>query len=202
MKIGLYGGSFSPPHIGHVRAAECFLRERKPDVLHVMPAACSPHKSQSAFDDSHHRLQMCRLAFAGIPSVQVSDREIARGGTSYTVLTLREYKALYGKDTEIEMLVGTDMFLCLDRWYCFEEIFSLARIVCMRREGELQSLLEAADARYRALGADTVLVDNPVTEISSSEVRAMLARGERSPLLQDCVFAYIREKGLYGYADA
>ncbi len=202
MRIGLYGGSFSPPHIGHVRAAETFLLERGLDALHVMPTAQSPHKTQVLGAGDADRLEMCRLAFAHLPRVAVSDHEIARGGKSYTVLTLRDYKAKYGDGTEIEMLVGTDMFLSLDQWFCFEEIFSLARIVCMRRESEPSGLaeLQAASARYRALGADTVLVSNDVTEISSSEVRMTLARGERPSMLQASVFDYIRKKGLYGYA--
>ncbi len=204
MRIGLYGGSFSPPHIGHVRAAETFLLERGLDELHVMPTAQSPHKVQVLGATEADRLAMCRLAFAHLPQVTVSDHEIARGGKSYTVLTLREYRERYGREAEIEMLVGTDMFLSLDQWFCYEEILSLARIVCMRREDEPHGLeaIMAASERYRALGADSVLVTNTVTEISSSDIRSALARGERPEMLQDGVLDYIREKGLYGDAGA
>ena len=75
MKIGIYGGTFSPPHLGHVRAAELFIRERALDELHIIPAGMPPHKQEDGRASSDDRLAMCRLAFAHLPEVKISDRE-------------------------------------------------------------------------------------------------------------------------------
>ena len=92
-KIGLYGGTFAPPHLGHVHAARAFLRAIPVDRLLVMPTFQPPHKAKAAGDTPEVRLEMCRAAFAGIPGVEVSDYEITKADVSYTVQTLRHLTA-------------------------------------------------------------------------------------------------------------
>lgn len=198
MKVGIYGGTFSPPHLGHVRAAELFIRERKLDELHVIPAGMPPHKAEDGFATSDDRLTMCRLAFSHLKEVKVSDREIAREGKSYTVLTLREYAE---EGIRPELLIGTDMMLSFERWYCFEEILSLCTLVCIPREsdgrknGELLALAERLTSRY---GAKIVFLKGRAIEISSSELRQCLQEKKATELLSSSVVDYIGKRGLYG----
>ena len=196
-KIGIYGGTFSPPHLGHVRAAELFIRERALTELHIVPAGIPPHKAEGACVTAEDRLQMCRLAFSHLPAAQILDFEILRGGKSYTVLTLREYAE---KGIRPELLLGTDMLLSFEKWYCFEEIFSLCTLVCIPREedGRQNEALFALAERFRcAYGADIAFLSGRAVEISSSELRALLAAKRPSELLPHSVATYIRERGLY-----
>ena len=119
MRLGIYGGTFSPPHMGHVLAAEAFVREIALDRLLIMPTAIPPHKEAHDVPADEHRLALCRLAFEGIAGAEVSDLELRRGGRSYTYLTLRE---LQREDQEIFFLCGTDMLLSLDSWRNADEV--------------------------------------------------------------------------------
>ena len=108
MKIAIFGGSFDPPHIEHVRLAQSAVKSLKLDTLFIMPAHTPPHKKGKALSSDEDRLAMCRLAFKKCPKAEVSDYEISRGGTSYTYLTCRYFKEAY-PDAELFFLVGTDM---------------------------------------------------------------------------------------------
>lgn len=196
-RIAIYGGSFSPPHLGHFRALEGFIRQEKPDRTLVIPAHTPPHKQLKGNASPEQRMQMCRIAFGDLP-VTVSDMELCRGGTSYTVLTLRELKR---EDNTLMLLCGTDMFLTLDTWYCPEEIFALAEIVYMRREEdaavaeELQKKAELYRQKYTA--AVRELVCRPL-EISSTDLRSMIAEGEDTTnYLHPAVREYIERCQLY-----
>lgn len=199
-RIGIYGGSFSPPHLGHRRALSAFLRQEKPDEMLLIPALVPPHKYLEGHAAPSARLEMCRLAFGDLP-VTVSDREIRRGGTSYTVLTLKELKT---PDNTLILLCGTDMFLSLDTWYCADEIFRLAEIVYVVREQgatalRMRGLMEEKAEEYRSRYGATVreLSCAPI-EVSSTELRHMLARREdTSAYLSEKVREYIEQCSLY-----
>lgn len=196
-RIAIYGGSFSPPHIGHYRALEGLIRQERPDRTLVIPALVPPHKQLKGNASPAQRMEMCRIAFGDL-LVTVSDMELNRGGTSYTVLTLRELKS---EDNTLLLLCGTDMFLTLDTWYCPEEIFALAEIVYMRREedvGVSEELQKKAE-EYRKKFAATVheLVFKPL-EISSTELRNMISNGEDTTnYLHPAVREYIEQCQLY-----
>lgn len=198
MKTGIYGGTFSPPHIGHYLAAKAFLENYSLDELLIIPALVPPHKQINYADDPASRLELCRIAFSKLDKVKISDMEIARGGKSYTVMTLRE---LTREDRELYFLCGTDMMLTLDEWYCPEEIFRLAHIVCMRREDDPENTLklERKMEEYRKeFGASVSLIDATSFEISSSEVRAAIKAGKSTKeMLSAEVDEYIRRKGMY-----
>lgn len=198
MRIGVYGGTFAPIHRGHVAAAEAFLRQMELDLLYVIPTGIPPHKQVSASDDPIHRLRMCELAFAGRRDVIVSDMEIARGGKSYTVDTLR---ALAGEDRRLFLLTGTDMMLTLGQWRCAEEIFRLCYPVYIRRENDpiLEARIVAKNKEYQeAFGRIVRRISMDAVEISSTEVRAAAGRGEAlDAMVPKAVAAYIKEHGLY-----
>lgn len=196
-RLGIFGGSFSPPHTGHLYAARTFVREMKLDRLLIIPACISPGKTVTDPVPAEMRLAMCRLAFAGLPEAEVSDTEIRRGGVSYTADTLRE---LTRPGREIFVLCGTDTAMSLDRWHTPGVLFELATFVCIRRHHD--PAFEEAFARqneaYRASYGHTVrLIDAPAHPASSTEVRAALARGEEPKEVCPAVLAYIRENGLY-----
>ena len=197
--IGLYGGTFAPPHAGHVHAARAFSRAIDPDIFYIMPAFIPPHKHIDPADSPLDRLEMARLAFGGIPQAVVSDYEIREGGRSYTVNTLRHLWS----EGDIYMLVGTDMFLSLPAWREPEEIFRLAHIVLMRRESnpdEAARIVQAHVRYERDFSARITQIDERALELSSTELRSRLARGERiDGLVPPRVEEYIRLHGLYGY---
>ena len=197
-RIGIYGGTFSPPHNGHVAAARAFLAEAALDRLLIFPAGIPPHKQVSADDNPAHRLAMARLAFAGIPHAEVSDWEMTQPGRSYTVLTLEHFAA---PDRELVLLTGTDMFLSLDTWFRPADIFRLAEVVCIRREADSrkQMEIEKKSVEFREhFGARIRLLDDEAVVLSSSELRGIAAGGgDLSPYLSAPVVDYIHAHQLY-----
>lgn len=198
MRIGIYGGTFAPPHVGHVAAAQAFMSQMKLDILYVIPAAVPPHKQVDANDDPRHRLRMCELAFGGIEGVIVSDCEIRRGGKSYTVDTLREFAA---PEHRLFLLCGTDMLMTLDTWYRAEEIFKLCYPIYIRRDEDrsLDSAIVAKIGEYSdKYGAIVRRVVVPPIVLSSTEVRCAVKEGRPiSEMVAPAVEAYIRRNGLY-----
>ena len=197
-RIGIYGGTFSPPHNGHLRAAKAFMEQMWLDILYIIPAAIPPHKEMEKPVDPAHRLEMCRLAFGSMEGVYVSDMEIARGGKSYTVDTLRE---LSGEDRRLFLLCGTDMMLTLDTWRSPEEIFKLCYPVYIRRDNDrsLDEPIVKKIAEYHQKYGKVVrrIVTEPL-ELSSHDVREAIAL-EKSlkDMVPATVEAYIREHRLY-----
>lgn len=200
--MGIYGGTFSPPHLGHVNAGLSFLRQLDLDILTIMPARIAPHKQDSGIDPIH-RLNMTKLAFADAPEysdkITVSDFEINRTEISYTVNTLDHFSKL---GYRLYFLCGTDMFLSLDRWRSPEIIFSLATIAYIRREDESPEVtkqIEEALLRYREkYDATCVEILTDPIEVSSSEIRLLLAQNQdASHLISPAVNDYIRKHSLY-----
>lgn len=197
-RIGIYGGTFSPPHNGHIAAAKAFMEQMWLDFLYVIPTATPPHKEMDVPIDAAHRLEMCRLAFSGVEGVYVSDMEMRRGGRSYTVDTLRE---LTGPDRRLFLLCGTDMMLILDEWREPEEIFKLSYPVYIRRERDaiLDKKIVQKIAEYNQKYGKVVrrIVTEPI-ELSSNLVRERLQnREDVSNLIPESVEKYIRDNHLY-----
>ncbi len=198
LRVGIYGGTFSPIHTGHVEAAKAFMSQMWLDVLFVIPTGVSPHKEMSEGVSNADRLRMCELAFEGVEGVIVSDMEMRREGKSYTVDTLRE---LTDTDRRLFLLCGTDMILTLDQWRDPDEIFRLAYPTYIRREedAELDEKLVAKITEYRnKYGKNVVRINAPAVVVSSSEVRAKIEnREDITGLVPPAVAEYIKEKGLY-----
>ena len=194
-KIGIYGGSFSPPHNGHLGAARQFLAELSLDELIIMPSHISPHKVTDPTLTSRHRFEMAKLAFSDIPHITVSDYEIEKGDVSYTANTLSHFAS----EGELYFLCGTDMFLTLSSWYRPDIIFQNAIIVLASREkGKEESVQKAKEAYEKDFDARIVILNNPVIPLSSTEVRNTLKQGKDvGQYLKKSVEVYIREHRLY-----
>lgn len=202
MKIGIYGGSFNPIHRGHLTAAQSAAQQLGLDRLFLIPASVPPHKQLSADSASaQQRLEMTVLATAEMQcKVDVLDIELRRTGKSYTSDTLRELKEKY-PDDELWLLMGTDMFLSLQTWHEPEVIMSLASIGAFSRteEGEDEEFAAQKAFLEKTYGATVVTMENPrVIEISSTQVRAALPKGDGEEYLSAAVYGYILRHGLYG----
>lgn len=198
MRVGIYGGTFSPVHNGHVAAAKAFMEQMWLDILYVIPTGVTPHKTMKGDATAADRLEMCRLAFEGMEGVIVSDLEMRREGKSYTVDTLRQ---LYDPDGRLFLLMGTDMLLTLDKWREPEEIFRLCYPVYIRREedGALDAaIVEKIKTYQEKYGKVVRRIVAPAIEISSTDVRAAVAEGfPIEGAVPSSVAAYIRDRGLY-----
>lgn len=194
MNIGLFGGTFNPPHVGHSAAARACIGALSLDRLIFMPAGVPPHKKLPEYSATpNQRLQMVRLAAKDVPGAVVSDLELRRGGTSYTadtVLTLREqYPA-----AALWLVVGTDMLESFHRWRRPEDIVRACALAVVARDDRPRRELEEAAQRLRdRFGAQVRIIDAPPVPASSTEVRG--GRGEA--LLAPQVADYIAFYGLY-----
>lgn len=198
MRVGIYGGTFSPVHNGHVAAARAFMEQMWLDILYVIPTGVTPHKDMKGDATALDRLEMCRLAFGGMEGVIVSDLEMRREGKSYTVDTLRE---LYDPDGRLFLLMGTDMLMTLDKWREPDEIFRLCYPVYVRREtdGELDApIVEKIKSYQDKYGKVVRRIVTPAIELSSTDVRAAVAEGfPIEGAVPPAVADYIHTHGLY-----
>lgn len=205
MKIGVYGGTFNPPHLGHVTAARAVSELLKLDKLLFIPAGLPPHKPLPEGTPSpEQRLEMTRLAAeqTGLGDrVETLDLEILRGGRSYTSETLELLRQQY-PDDELWLLMGTDMFLTIQTWHDPARIFELAGIAAFGRTEEDTEELFAVqrDYLYRTYPNARIftLTIPGVIDVSSTELRQALREGKGGTLLPPAVYGYILRHGLYG----
>lgn len=202
MRIGIMGGTFNPPHTGHINAAEAACRELSLSKLILIPTATPPHKEMAKDSaTAEQRLYMTGL-LAKILGAEVSDIEIARGGKSYTVDTLTALSLEY-PGNELWLIVGTDMFLTLEEWKNPERIFELASITCVPRSNDdREKLLSYSKVLREKYGAVTRIIDVPAVTISSSELRPETQAEEMKKFIPEAILSYIRENKLYAKAAA
>ena len=204
MKIGVYGGTFNPPHLGHLTAARAVYELLGLDLLLLIPAGLPPHKELPAGSPTpEQRLEMTRLAGEQLglgDKVRTLDIELERGGRSFTSDTLAQLKAQY-PDSELWLLMGTDMFLTLQAWHEPEKILSLAGIAAFgRTEEDTEELFSAQrEYLYKTYPQARIftLTIPGVIDVSSTELREKLAKGEGGNLLAPAVYGYILREGLY-----
>lgn len=204
MKIGVYGGTFNPPHLGHVTAARAVFELLKLDKLLLIPAGLPPHKDLPAGSPTaEQRLEMTRLAADQIglgDRVEVLDLELRRAGRSFTSDTLAQLKERYPED-QLWLLMGTDMFLTLQTWHEPEKVLSLAGIAAFgRTEEDTEELFsvqrEYLYQTYPQARLFTLTIPG-VIDVSSTELRQQLAKGAGGQPLPPAVYGYILREGLY-----
>lgn len=196
-RIGIYGGAFNPPHIGHIAGAKYALKALGLERLLLIPSCVSPHKPlPENSPDPAQRLEMLRLAATDL-RMEVSDLEFQRGGTSYTYETVEQVRQQY-PDAELILLMGTDMFLSFNRWRAPERIVQNVSLAVMcRGEKKEQEQIQEKIPVLEQMGAKIYVLENPVTEISSSDLRRMVVFGCAAPYLAPEVADYICANGLY-----
>ena len=198
-RIGIYGGTFNPPHIGHIQAAKQAVSLLGLSKLLLVPAYAPPHKSAlpSNSPTPRQRLEMLRIAVADSPKIEVSDLELIREGISYSVETVAQVRRDY-PEAELVLFVGTDMFLSFDTWKNPDEILKNASLgVFYRGEKGERSDIQEKKAELEARGARVYLVQNDVIPISSTQMRRLLAFRCAGEFLPEGVLDYVREHRLY-----
>lgn len=197
MKIGIYGGSFDPVHVGHVNAALTFKEELSLDKIIVIPAYQPPHKKGLAMTPSEHRINMCNLAFGKLEGFEVSDIEILRADEGYMADTVAQIREIY-PDDELYLLIGGDMLLYFRKWYAWSKITDEAVIAVAARNWDDDAALEAEAAVLRSYGAEVRIVPIDVKEISSTAVRETVRRADDiSSMVPEGVDEYIWDHYLY-----
>lgn len=193
---GILGGTFDPVHNAHIRLAVHAYNELHLEKVIFIPAYIPPHKTDRIITGEKHRLEMTRLAVRDFAEFEVSDIELKLSGASYTARTLT---ILAEQNENLVFILGADSYMALDSWYHPEIIFAKARIACACRDGiSAQSIKDKADFYDRKYGAVTHLLRMDDTDISSTEIRRLIAEGKDAErYLPAAVYKYIRENGLY-----
>lgn len=193
--VGILGGSFNPPHVGHLTCARMAAEQLGLDRVLVMPLSEPSHRELAADPGPEARLELCRLATAGDDVLETSDLEVARGGVSYTVETL---EALYGGESELTLILGADAADRIDSWRRPERILELARLAVAPRGGTPDAGEVARGVAGRFPGATAVAFTMPRIDISSSMLRERVATGRTvRDLVPPAVEAAIDENGWY-----
>jgi len=187
--VGIFGGSFDPPHIGHLIAAQSVLEIRKLSKIIFIPNGISPNKNYQRGASAQDRLNMLKISIEEIPYFEYSDIEIKNPEVSYTINTLRMLRSLY---EELELIIGYDNLLEFSTWKEPEEIIKCAKLAVLKRNTITES--EIKDKYYNT----AVFVDTPVIEISSTEIRKRIKNGlPVNYLVADKVKEYIYKFNLY-----
>ncbi len=204
MKIGVYGGTFNPPHLGHLAAARAAVEELGLDKLLLIPAAVPPHKALPQETPAlEHRVAMVeKMADAMLMPkvVELSHLELEREGKSYTSETLEAIHKQY-PGAQLWLIMGTDMFLTLHQWHDPGEILKLAGICAFGRKEQDGEAVFAPQRTFleKNYGAKVATMTLPdLVEISSTQLRELLARGEGAQYLHPSIYGYILMHGLYG----
>ncbi len=201
MKLGLFGGSFDPVHRGHVLPVLEARERLELDQVIYLPTADPPHKPGRQFAPAHARYSMVELALLDEPDLQVSALELTPGRAAFTVDTVEHFEAEY-PDAELHVLIGGDSFASLDSWGRWRDIVAMARIVVLVRPGwEIERTrrdLSPELARV-AEGERVHFLANPAVEVSSTDLRQRIHRGEEIPaqVMPPLVLQYVRKYSLY-----
>ena len=190
-RIGIFGGSFDPPHIGHLAIAEQAREQMRLDAVYFVPAYIPPHKRKRSFARSDHRLTMTRLALRGNKFFKVSNVEIKRAGVSYTVDTVQQFRRRFPQ-AELFLLIGSDNLADFQKWKSYKSILTAATLLVYPRSGTASSKEASFSSRK------VFFVKGEFLDISSSSIRiAASAKHSIRYLVPDAVRSYIIKKKLY-----
>ena len=188
-KIGLFGGSFDPIHLGHIITAQIVFEARKLDKIIFMPCYFSPHKTDAKYAPPIHRLNMVMLAIKKYEHFSVSDFEISRNQISYTIDTINELRKKY---SDIELIIGQDNLDVFDKWHKPDEIISKAKLVVLRRNFIKKNSFK--NKYYES----AIFVDTPIIDISSTEIKNRIKNNLRIDFLTgEEISNYIIQNNLY-----
>lgn len=198
MKLGVLGGTFDPIHNGHLMMAESALRHLGLSQVLFVPAGRPRFKNRRAVSAARHRLRMVELAIDGKPSFRLSAMEIERRGVTYTVDTLRELKSGLEPADELFFIMGWDSLAELPLWHQPSDLISLCNLVAVPRAGYAKPDLTILEKKITGLSQRLFMLNEPVVDISSSDIRNRARDGlDIRELVPDSVADYIAENGLY-----
>ncbi len=219
MKIGLFGGTFNPVHLGHVSVARQVKQHFGLDTVYIIPSAIPPHKNCKGIVDAEDRLEMVRLAFQEKEGFIVSDVELKRAGLSYTIDTVKHFKSLVSPGTRMYLLMGVDAFLDIDTWMRFKALFSLVSFIVVNRperdnrdqyaSDEIKGIIHTHISDKYIFSVSEQCYDHPAylpihvlkispVELSSTRIRACLKKHIAiDAMVPPSVKEYIEKKGLY-----
>ena len=187
MKIGIYGGSFDPPHRGHKNIAEFVIKQLDLDKLLIVPIGIASH-GKNNLTPAQKRMKMCELTFGDIKNIEISSVEIDMEGISYTFKTLEALIEKYGQEHEYFEIIGEDSAAYFDKWKEYKKILELSTVVVLKRKG-FKNIVNSPKI---------VTVDNPYFNISSTEIKEKIKNGEDvSKFLDEETEKFIKEKKLY-----
>lgn len=209
--IGLFGGTFDPVHMGHLKAAQEIKRAFPLDYIHFVPAYIPPHKTHLGPTSSTHRLEMLKKALTLYPDFSIAEYELNKKGISYTIDTIRYYKKTLLPESQLYWILGSDAFLGIHTWKEPHEIFANSHVIVIHRPGysleshsilskwpKLFITLEEGKKYQHSSGHIVFIFDLDVIDISSSKLRQKIARGEPfSSFVTPEVEDYIRANNLY-----
>lgn len=195
--LGVFGGTFDPVHNGHLSVAREVRRRLELDEVWFLPAGQPWMKSDRPVSPAFHRVRMLRLALRGKRDFRVSTMEVERPGVTYTMETMERLRAERGRD-DIFFILGRGTFAQLGRWREPARLISLCRLVVVPRPGVPTPDIKALEKQIPGVARRVMVLDRPLVDISATEIRARVARGEDiSGLVPVAVARYIKEKGLY-----
>ena len=190
-RIGIFGGSFNPPHVAHLIGAEIAREELELNTVIFMPASVPPHKQKMRLPDARLRLRMVMAAIAENPCFEASDIELNREGPSYSVDTLRQLKSQH-PDAHLVLIIGMDNLEIFHSWRSSEEILSLAELGVMVRPGYSKEKVKPELLQH------VRFVEIPLLEISGTEIRKRIESGHSVLyMVTDAVLAIIEQESLY-----
>lgn len=205
----LFGGTFDPVHVAHIRCARAVSQVLGGAPVHMMPNAVPPHRPQPGASE-HHRMAMLELVCAPHPALIVDDSELRRGGHSYTVDSLRARRADIGRQRPLVFLVGGDSFADLHHWHRWQDFAELCHLAVVPRPGAPEPANEVSERFLITRRAEelmntpcgrALLLGEPQLDISATAIRSALARQGYSDELEPAVMAYIRAHRLYRCCD-
>jgi nicotinate-nucleotide adenylyltransferase len=197
MRVGILGGTFNPPHLGHLIAAQEAYRELGLNQVMLIPAGIPPHKPVDDEPGPEHRLELCRRAVGDDERFTVSDLELRRDGPSFTVDTLNLLRSQSPSD-DLYLILGGDIAAGLPKWHEPERVLELATVAIAKRRGTAKAAVDDALAQLKG-GERARFFQMPRIEISSTMVRRRVRAGQ--PIryfVPDGVMHYIESHGLYG----
>lgn len=205
MKIGIFGGTFNPPHKGHTRMIEKMTEELELDKVLIIPNKIPTHKRCDDLADNRDRLEMCKIAFRN-PKFEISTMEMDRESDSYTIYTINELRKKYPND-ELYLIIGSDMFLIFHKWYKHKEILEQCKVCVASRNSE-ESIQKLRNYAFEQLGEYIPELDGKnihislldAYEVSSSEIREKID-SDRSVygIVDPEIIEYMENRKLYGY---
>ena len=198
-KIGIFGGTFDPVHLGHINLALDAKLQAGLDKVIFIPAKLQHFKLDKRVTDGKDRLAMLREAVSDISGLEVSSYELDAEGISYTYLTMRAMKKAFGDDAKLYFIMGTDSFLKLEKWKNSRELLETCSYIIGTRPGYKHEELELCIERIcRDYNTEVRNIDNVQLDISSTEIRRRIDKGiSCGDLIPDKVERYIKDNGLY-----